>query len=160
MFPVKSGLRLILLSSVLALTVSPVLRAQREKLPPEDRDFVEKNWPEAKKTQTGLRYIVLSEGQGDTPKPGDRVSVLYVGRLLQGKVFDSNDDKEHPFIFRVRRDMVIEGWDQVLQMMKKGEKRLVIIPPELAYGTRGQPPKIPRNSTLVFEIELLDFKKE
>jgi FKBP-type peptidyl-prolyl cis-trans isomerase len=159
-FPVKSGLRLILLSSVLALAVSPALRAQREKLPPEDRDFVEKNWPEAKKTQTGIRYIVMTEGQGDTPKPGDRVSVLYVGRLLQGKVFDQTEDREHPFVFRIRRDMVIEGWDQILQLMKKGEKRLVIIPPELAYGTRGQPPKIPRNSTLVFEIELLEFKKD
>jgi FKBP-type peptidyl-prolyl cis-trans isomerase len=158
--PVKSGLRLILLSSVLALAVSPALHAQREKLPPEDREFVEKNWPEAKKTQTGIRYIVMTEGQGETPKPGDRVSVLYVGRLLQGKVFDQTEDREHPFVFRIRRDMVIDGWDQVLQLMKKGEKRLVIIPPELAYGTRGQPPKIPRNSTLVFEIELLEFKKE
>jgi FKBP-type peptidyl-prolyl cis-trans isomerase len=145
---------------ILGLGLTPALRAQREKLPPEDRDFVEKNWPEAKKTQTGIRYIVMREGQGDTPQPGDRVSVLYVGRLLQGTIFDENQDREHPFVFRVRREMVIEGWDQVLQLMKKGEKRLVIIPPELAYGTRGQPPKIPRNSTLVFEIELLDFKKE
>lgn len=156
----KTGLRSLLLCCVLALTVLPAARAQREKLPPEDRDFVEKNWPEAKKTQTGIRYIVLSEGSGETPKPGDRVSVLYVGRLLQGKIFDSNDDKEHPFVFRVRRDMVIEGWDQIIQFMKKGEKRLVIIPPELAYGTRGQPPKIPRNSTLVFEMELIDVKKD
>ena len=56
--------------------------------------------------------------------------------------------------------MVIQGWDQVLQLMKRGEKRLAIIPPELAYGTRGQPPKIPRNATLVFEIELIDFRKD
>jgi FKBP-type peptidyl-prolyl cis-trans isomerase len=157
---VKSGVRSILFLSALVLVTPGGLRGQREKLPPEDQEFVEKNWPEAKKTQTGLRYIIMTEGQGDTPKPGDRVSVLYVGRLLQGKIFDQTEDREHPFVFRVRRDMVIEGWDQILQMMKKGEKRLVIIPPELAYGTRGQPPKIPRNSTLVFEIELLDFKKD
>ena len=74
-------------------------------------------------------------------------------------VFDSNFDREHPFTFRVRRDAVIEGWDQVLQLMKRGEKRLVIIPAELAYGTRGQPPKIPRGATLVFEMEVLEFKK-
>jgi len=144
----------------LVLLALPLARAQREKLPPEDRDFVEKNWPEAKKTSTGIRYIVIREGEGEAAKPGDRVSVLYVGRLLQGKVFDQTEDKEHPFVFRVKREQVIEGWDQILQLMKKGEKRLVIIPPELAYGTRGSPPKIPRNSTLVFEMELLDIKRD
>jgi FKBP-type peptidyl-prolyl cis-trans isomerase len=56
--------------------------------------------------------------------------------------------------------MVIEGWEQVLQLMRKGEKRLVIIPPEMGYGTRGQPPKIGRNATLVFEIELLSFGRD
>jgi FKBP-type peptidyl-prolyl cis-trans isomerase len=155
-FPAK----LVLGCVLVGLVAAPALRAQREKLPPEDREFVEKNWPEAKKTTTGIRFIIIREGAGESPKPGDRVSVLYVGRLLQGKIFDQTPDKEHPFVFRVRRDEVIEGWDQILQLMKKGEKRLVIIPPELAYGTRGQPPKIPRNSTLVFEIELLDFGKE
>jgi FKBP-type peptidyl-prolyl cis-trans isomerase len=155
-FPAK----LVIVSLLAVSLASPVLRAQREKLPPEDLEFVEKNWPEAKKTQTGIRYIILHEGEGEMPKPGDRVAVLYVGRLLQGKIFDQTDDRDHPFIFRVRRDMVIEGWDEILQLMKRGEKRLVIIPPELAYGTRGQPPKIPRNSTLVFEIELLEIKKD
>ncbi len=138
----------------------PVAQAQREKLPPEDLEFVEKTWPEAKKTNTGIRYIILREGQGDSPKPGDKVQVLYVGRLLGGAIFDQADDPAKPFVFRVRREMVIEGWEQTLQLMKRGEKRLVIIPPELAYGTRGQPPKIPRRATLVFEIELLNFGKE
>lgn len=137
-----------------------MLNAQREKLPPEDLEFVEKNWPEAKKTNTGIRYIILREGEGDSPKAGDKCSVLYIGRLLHGQVFDQKQDKDDPFIFRVRRDEVIEGWDQLLQVMKRGEKRLVIIPPELAYGTRGRPPTIPRGATLVFEMELLDFKQD
>jgi FKBP-type peptidyl-prolyl cis-trans isomerase len=157
---VKPLAKLIFISSVLALCASPALHAQREKLPPEDLEFVEKNWPEAKKTQTGIRYIIMREGQGEAPKPGDKVNVLYVGRLLNGKVFDQATDASQPFTFRVRRDAVIEGWDQVLQLMKRGEKRLVIVPPELAYGTRGQPPKIGRNQTLVFEIELLSFGKD
>lgn len=134
--------------------------AQREKLPPADLEYVEKHWPEAQKTTTGLRFIILREGQGETPKPGDKVSVLYVGRLLDGKIFDQALDPEKPFVFRVRREAVIEGWEQIIQLMKKGEKRLVIIPPELGYGTRGQPPKIGRNATLVFEMELLKFGKE
>jgi FKBP-type peptidyl-prolyl cis-trans isomerase len=145
---------------LVSLGVASALHAQREKLPPDDLEYVEKTWPDAKKTMTGIRYIIQKEGEGDTPKPGDKVNVLYTGRLLDGKVFDQALDPKQPFTFRVRRDAVIEGWDQILQLMKRGEKRLVIIPPELAYGTRGQPPKIGRNQTLVFEMELLSFGKD
>ena len=152
--------RLFLSSFCLLLAAAPGLRAQREKLPPADLEFVEKTWPGAKKTVTGIRYVILKEGQGDTPKPGDKVNVLYVGKLLDGTVFDQATEPDKPFTFRVRREMVIEGWEQVLQLMKRGEKRLVIIPPEMGYGTRGQPPKIGRNATLVFEIELLSFSKD
>jgi FKBP-type peptidyl-prolyl cis-trans isomerase len=159
-FRVKTLLRLSLLLMFAACFAAPALRAQREKLPPGDLEFVEKTWPEAKKTSTGIRYMVLREGHGPTPKAGNKVAVLYVGRLLDGKIFDQRTDTADPFVFRVRRDQVIEGWDQVLQLMKVGEKRLVIVPPELAYGTRGQPPHIGRNATLVFEIDLLEIRKD
>ena len=148
------------MSCALALWLTPTLRAQREKLPVADLEYVEQTWPAAKKTNTGIRYVILKEGTGDTPKPGDKVNVLYVGKLLRGKEFDQALDPNQPFTFRVRRDMVIEGWDQIIQYMKKGEKRLVIIPPELAYGTRGQPPKIGRDQTLLFEMELISFSKD
>ncbi|MDP3073504.1 MAG: FKBP-type peptidyl-prolyl cis-trans isomerase [Opitutaceae bacterium] len=157
MSPVKSLFRFLLL--IVALAPAAAL-AQREKLPPADLEQVEKTWPAAKKTQTGIRYVVLQEGSGEKPKPGDKVNVLYEGRLLDGKVFDAAKDPAQPFSFRVRRDMVIEGWDQILQHMRKGDKWLVIIPPELGYGTRGQPPKIGRNATLVFEMELISFGKD
>lgn len=143
-----------------ALLAPLALHAQREKLPPEDLDFVEKTWPEAKKTNTGIRYLILRPGNGEKPKPGEKVAVLYVGRLLNGTVFDQATEKEKAFTFRVAREQVIQGWDQILPMIQVGEKRLVIVPPELAYGTRGQPPKIPRNSTLVFEIELLEIQRD
>jgi len=139
---------------------SGLLQAQREKLPPEDLDYVEATWPHAKKTNTGIRYVIEREGAGMPPKPGDMVGVLYEGRLLRGGVFDQNHDKDHPLTFRLGRGVVIEGWDQVIQFIKPGEKRLVIIPPELAYGTRGQPPHIPRDATLVFEIELISVKHD
>lgn len=142
------------------LTSAPVLRAQREKLPPADLEYVEKTWPNAKKTVTGIRYIILQEGEGAPPKPGQNVSVVYEGRLLNGKVFDKSPDRDHPLKFRVAREMVIQGWDQIVQLMKRGEKRLVIIPSELAYGSRGQPPDIPRNATLVFEMELTEIKED
>lgn len=158
--PVKSVVKLLLVLAGALFVSAPLLQAQREKLPPEDLAFVEKNWPEAKKTNTGLRYIVLREGQGEMPKPGNKVAVIYVGRLLNGKVFNQLDDRTKPFVFRVRRGEVIEGWEQILQQMKVGEKRMVVIPSELAYGTRGRPPDIPRSATLVFDIELLEIKKD
>lgn len=149
-----------LLFLALALLAPLVVRAQREKLSPEDLAFVEKTWPEAKKTNTGIRYIILQEGSGNLIKAGEKVAVLYVGRLLNGTVFDQATEKEKAFVFRVAREQVIQGWDQILQEMKLGEKRLVVIPAELAYGTRGQPPKIGRNAALVFEIEVIEIKRD
>ena len=138
----------------------PALLAQREKFPLDDLEYIEKTWPAAGKTNTGIRYIVEKPGQGLPAKEGDIVRVLYEGRLLNGTPFDKNLDRNHPFTFRVGRMMVISGWDQVLQLMKPGEKRLVIIPPELAYGSRGQAPVIPRDASLVFTIELLGVDRE
>ena len=149
-----------LLFLALAFLAPLMVRAQREKLSPEDLAFVEKTWPEAKKTNTGIRYIILQEGSGNLIKAGEKVAVLYVGRLLNGTVFDQATEKEKAFVFRVAREQVIQGWDQILQEMKLGEKRLVVIPAELAYGTRGQPPKIGRNASLVFEIEVIEIKRD
>lgn len=145
---------------VLVSLAAPALRAQREKLPEEDLAFVEKNFPDAKKTSTGIRYIVQAPGTGEVIRAGDMVSVIYAVRLLNGTIVDQNINREKPFTFRVGRDVVIAGWDQIMQEMKLGERRLVIVPSELAYGMRGQPPRIPRDATLVFLIEVLDIKRE
>jgi FKBP-type peptidyl-prolyl cis-trans isomerase len=156
-------MRLPLLRFGLFLTVmiaAPWLHAQREKLPEEDLEIVEQKWPDAKKTTTGIRYIVLREGHGAIPVPGNRVAVIYTGRLLDGTVFDQSLDPDRPFIFRMGRQVVIQGWDYILEQMRVGEKRLVIVPPELAYGTHGMPPRIPRNATLVFTMELLEIKPD
>ncbi len=146
---------------VLCLCLAPlVLHAQREKLPPEDLAWVEEHFPEAKKTSTGIRYVVLEEGSGEFAKPGNQVSVLYVGRLIDGQTFDQKQDPKDPFTFRLGRNQVIRGWDQILQLMRPGDRWMVIIPPELAYGSRGQAPRIPRNSTLVFMMQLLEAKAD
>jgi FKBP-type peptidyl-prolyl cis-trans isomerase len=147
--------------SLAILCASLPLQAQREKLPWDDRVLVEKTWPKAIKTSTGLRYLVLKPGAGDaTPGPGDLVKVLFQGRLLNGKVFNECLDPAHPFEVRVGRDQLIAAWDEALKQMKRGEKRLIIVPYELGYGTRGDPPRIPRRATLIFEIELVDFTRE
>jgi FKBP-type peptidyl-prolyl cis-trans isomerase len=141
------------------LVLPAVVRAQREKLPPEDLEMVQKTWPDAKRTATGLRYKILAEGKGDLAKPGDLLRVLYTGWLLNGTQFDQAIDRAKPFEFRLGRDLVIQGWDQGLQLMRPGEKRLFIVPYELGYGSRGQPPLIPPRATLVFEVELLEIIK-
>lgn len=144
------------------LAVLAPLAPAREKLPPEDLEIVEQKWPEAKKTFTGLRYIILEpapDPQGDSPVPGDMVAVAYKGMLLNGKVFDEAS-ADHPLKTRIARDGLIDGWEEALQHMHRGEKWLLIVPPELAYGARGNPPAIKRNATLVFEMQLIDFGKE
>jgi FKBP-type peptidyl-prolyl cis-trans isomerase len=131
-----------------------LLHAQREKLPPDDYDYVMKTWPQAKESNTGIRYVVEKEGRGAVLQPGDFVTVSYVGKLLNGKIFDQTREGGKPFQFHVARGEVIVGWDQILQIMRLGDKWLIIVPPELAYGRRGYPPAIPGDATLVFEVEV------
>ncbi len=148
--------RSLVLLLVLGL-LAPLLPA-REKLPPEDLEIVEKKWPDAKKTFTGLRYIILEPGDAKSPMPksGDMVAVAYRGSLLDGRVFDEATEKA-PLKVRIDRDSLIDGWEEAIQKMHRGEKWLLIVPPELAYGARGRPPVIKRYATLVFEMTLLDF---
>ena len=123
----------------------------------EDMAMIKEKWPNLKKTDSGLMYQVVAEGSGDTkPKTGDSISAHYTGMFLNGSKFDSSVDRGEPISFPVGTGRVIKGWDEALLDMKKGEKRILIIPPQLAYGPSGRGP-IPPNSTLVFEVELVDF---
>lgn len=148
-------LRIVLLS-VLAVA-TPQLHAQRERLSPEEIEIVEKKWPGTKKTSTGLRYIILEPGTGASPRSGDRVGMLYRGTLLDGTQFDVRTSADKPLVFRLGREEVILGWDQIIPLMKVGEKRLVIIPSSLGYGHRGKPPVIGRDAPLVFEMQLVSI---
>ncbi|HVU16996.1 MAG TPA: FKBP-type peptidyl-prolyl cis-trans isomerase [Candidatus Didemnitutus sp.] len=155
--------RLSLLALVLLAAGLPGrLHAQRERLPFEDVDVVEKRWPNAHKTATSLRYVIVEPGDknGPTPQPGMFVSCLYKGMLLNGKVFDQATDPNHPLHMRLGRGNLIAGWEEALQKMHRGEKWIVIVPYELGYGTRGRAPDIPSRATLVFEMTLVDFGKE
>lgn len=118
---------------------------------------IKEQWPDAITTPSGLKYVVVEEGAGDTPNSGDTVTVHYTGKLLDGKKFDSSYDRGQPIDFPVGSGQVIKGWDEALLGMKKGEKRVLIIPSDLGYGPQGRGP-IPPNATMVFDVELVNFQ--
>ena len=123
-----------------------------------DAELVKKNWPDAITSPSGLRHIVTLKGSSEAkPKKGDKISVHYTGKLLNGRVFDSSLNRGKPIDFSVGLGQVIRGWDEGLMDMTKGEKRTLIIPPALGYGASGAGGVIPANAWLVFEVELLNF---
>tara|TARA_Y100000590_G_scaffold300162_1_gene338439 strand:+ start:300 stop:1082 length:783 start_codon:yes stop_codon:yes gene_type:complete len=110
-------------------------------------------------TSSGLQYQDLVIGTGEYPSTGDKVSVHYTGKLKDGSIFDSSLDRNQPFEFSLGMGRVIKGWDEGISSMKVGGKRILTIPPNLGYGERGAGERIPPNSTLIFEVELLEIKK-
>lgn len=107
---------------------------------------------------TGLEKQDELIGIGDTAEVGNRVTVHYTGKFLDGKTFDSSVDRREPFQFVLGSGQVIKGWDEGIQGMRVGGKRILIIPPQLGYGMQDYGP-IPGGSTLVFQVELLKVEK-
>ncbi len=105
-----------------------------------------------KKTESGMAYKILEEGEGKSPSPTDKVEVHYHGTLVDGTVFDSSVDRDKKITFALNQ--VIPGWTEGLQLMKEGGKAKFVIPSDLAYRDAGAQPKIPGGATLTFEVEL------
>ena len=118
--------------------------------------FVEQKLPEANRSPGGIYYSMDTKVAGQQPKPGDYVVVRYVGKLLDGKIFDQSE-KNEPLVFQLGRHQVISGWEEGLPFFTKGAKGKLAVPSAKAYGKRGVGSVVPPNADLIFEIELLDI---
>ena len=120
------------------------------------RDFLDANGKreEVKITPSGLQYEVLKQGEGPKPEATDRVVVHYTGKLIDGTVFDSSEERGEPATFGVTQ--VIPGWVEALQMMNAGSQWRLFIPSDLAYGPQGASGVIGPNQTLIFDVTLLE----
>ena len=125
-------------------------RAQREQI-----SRIEDQFPDAERDANGIWVRIDRQGDGPRPRQGAQVTVQYTGRFLDGRQFDSSSNRG-PFQFAVGAGRVIRGWDLTVAQMHEGEVRTVVLPPDLAYGSRGAGGVIPPNAYLVFEIELVD----
>jgi peptidyl-prolyl cis-trans isomerase A (cyclophilin A) len=154
--------------AALALTVSISVRAEEGAEAPAEAKTVEKTEKKAEKkaapkkaaagkrqTKKGMEYEVITIGKGKVAKDNDQVAVHYEGKLENGTVFDSSKKRGEPFTFLLGAKQVIAGWDVGVEGMKEGEKRMLYIPSDMAYGERGVPGVIPPKSKLIFEVELL-----
>jgi FKBP-type peptidyl-prolyl cis-trans isomerase len=121
------------------------------------QNYLEENNITEEPLANGMYFINKRKGKGRQAKAGDKVSVHYTGRFLDGKKFDSSRDRNKPIEFTLGQGMVIKGWDEGIARMKKGEMATLIIPSSIAYGPQGRP-GIPPYSTLVFDVELVDIK--
>ena len=109
-------------------------------------------------TASGLKYIIWKKGDGEKAESGDKVSVHYAGRLLDGSSFDNSYDRGQPFSFPLGGGRVIKGWDEGIAFLNVGDSATLIIPANLGYGSVERP-TIPANSTLIFDVQLMDVKK-
>lgn len=108
--------------------------------------------------ESGLKYVIWKKGDGEKAESGDKVSVHYDGRLLDGSQFDSSYKRGKPFSFPLGAGRVIKGWDEGIAKLNVGDSATLIIPSELGYGSMDRP-TIPANSTLVFHVQLMDVTK-
>ena len=144
------------------LKIQSLLQTRQQELQARQKEkgtkfLAENATKEGVKTlEGGVQYKVLTAGEGESPKPTDTVKVHYTGTLIAGTVFDSSVQRGEPATFRVNQ--VIKGWQMALQEMKVGDKWMLYIPSDLAYGERGSQGAIGPHEVLVFEVELLEIQ--
>lgn len=133
------------------------VKAEAKKANADVIKKIKEKYPDCIESDDGYYYVVTGEGEGDSPAKGTRIKAHYTGKLMNGQMFDSSVKRGAPFEFTVGAGQVIKGWDLAFLEMKKGERRTIILPPELAYGARGAGGIIPPNAWLIFDVQLISF---
>ena len=134
------------------------LSRERPQFTTEESQLIDRLFFNASLNKSGLRYMVRRPGKGPKPEVGQMVTIQYAGRFLDGTQFDSSYQSGIPQTFRIGVGEVIKGMDEGVLDMRKGEKRTLIVPYWLGYGAKGKPPAVGPKATLIFEVELVDFK--
>lgn len=146
-------------NAIEAFRVFEGARAEREaQAKKEQQELMDKVAAGYDETPSGLRYKILQNGDGKKATKGSMVSVHYKGQLLSGQVFDSSYQRKQPIDFTIGVGQVIPGWDEGIQLLKVGDKARLVIPSNLAYGSRGAGGVIPPDATLIFDVELMNVK--
>lgn len=147
--------------SLVCLLLPAVAFAKVDHLPPDERAEVEKQLPKAFVLEGGVRFLVRKEGTGLPIMRGDQVTALYVGRFLDGTIFNQKRSRFHMFHFEVGAQprQIIAGWDVAIRLMRKGGHYTIAIPSPLGYGKEGRSGQVPPDRTLVFDIEIVDVER-
>jgi FKBP-type peptidyl-prolyl cis-trans isomerase len=145
-----------------AIEAFRTFEGEREKRKAEEKAKKEKELDDLAagfdKTESGLRYKIIQKGNGKKAEKGKTVSVHYKGMLPDGQVFDSSYQRKKPIDFTLGVGQVIPGWDEGIGLLKVGDKARLVVPSDLAYGSRGAGGVIPPDATLIFDVELMDVK--
>ena len=151
----KKRLILLALAAIVALLSSNFAKAaQSSDEQKQAAQAIAQYEKQARKTSSGLKYVILRQGKGDKPTKGQTIDAHYIGRFMDGRIFDQSYGRG-PFSFAVGTGQVIKAWDEALMDMRLGEQRALIVPPELGYGKQGAGKAIPPKTTLFFEVERL-----
>jgi peptidylprolyl isomerase len=156
---IKAKPAFVLFSLCLLFNYVVVADAQtKRRRTPRSATTTPKSATAAVTTPSGLTYLITKKGTGRQPKQGETVVLHYTGMLTNGVKFDSSRDRDEPFAFKLGVGQVIKGWDEGVSKLRIGDHAILVIPSNLAYGSRGAGGVIPPDSTLIFLVEVLDVK--
>jgi FKBP-type peptidyl-prolyl cis-trans isomerase len=146
--------------SLIAGLLAP-LTARADLMPSADATEVDRQLPGARKLDGGIRFVVRKEGAGPLIAKGDRVTALYAGRFINGKIFNQKRSLDHSYTFEVGATprQIILGWERAMLLMQAGGSYTIALPPAFAYSEKGRAGQVPPNTTILFDIDIVEVER-